>query len=516
MQKKSVLTLAKEKPKILKPSFSPRAPSATSKSGSSLSSRSKDPLKELSNLKPQEKPSKLSFPPAKLIRSVKENEVKDLIVSKCKIAKQNVDLSRQDLAVYATGKEGYLFDILETLQDKNFNLPQDPDVYSAIISLVAFHIFRTVTILPDLWNSVHDDYYFEMDTFSDPQWPHRVIIYDTAIALFKRSDFNIEKCKLLATDLFKLVVYLMRTPNKEEQRKLTELYVCMIPKLGEFRSFAINVTNSALARIAFSDENFIATKPLLQVMRSHAEGFHTPLKKVHQIFYLDVILPLHKHKHSHYFWQDLVSTVTAFLDKEPNLVFPTYEFIVNVWPRMCTTKQLDFIDEIGILASFVPDEETSKVTKILLPQYCRTIVGVNAWSSKRALALFDINDFVWLMTEVPGDVYPSLIPSLYECAKIHWDGDARNLALACLNVLRDNNRKIFNVVGKAMKMLENQRIVTDIKRAMKWKELIDNFETSKRNKLRKYEILSYIFDGCESLAPEVTKKKKNKKKADEK
>lgn len=508
MQKKSVLTLAKEKPKILKPSFSPRAQSATSKSGSSLSSRQKDPLKELSNQKPNEKSTKLSFPAMKLLRSVKESEIKDLLISKCKTAQQNVDLSREDLAIYATGKEGYLFDILESLQDKNFKFPQFQEAYEAVFGLVAFHIFRTVSTIPDLWKSVHDDYYFEMDTITDAQWPHRVIIYDTAIALFKRNDFDISLCKLLTTDLLKLVVYLMRTPNKDEQRKLAELYVAMVPKMREFRSFAQSVTRSALARISVNDENFIAAKPLLQIIRSHAEGYKVPLKKIHRNFYLDVILPLHKHEHSHYFWAELVAAVTAFLDKDPTLTQPTYEFIIGVWPRLCTTKQLDFIDEIGILASFVPDDETSNITKVLLPQFCRTIVGVNTWSAKRALALFDINDFVWLMTEVPGDVYPSLIPSLYECAKIHWDDDSRALALACLNVLRDNNRRIFSVVGKAMKTLENQRMLNDIQRALKWKELIDRFEVSKRRKLQKYEILSYIFDGCESLAPVLQKSKK--------
>ena len=532
MQKKSVLTLAQNKPKILQPNFSPR-------NSASVSRGSNPSLSKLAAIKPLQKPQnkaleksssqqhmkenakqlsenrpKVSFPPLSSLKNAKKAEdVKKLLIQNCKIASQKVDSNKQELSMFTTAKTDYLNDILSSLSDSSFKLPQDSESYSALFSLIASHIFQTAKDFPKLWNSLNDYYYYEVDkNLEDKEWYFKALIYDIAIAFFKRGDFDIEIANFLTCDLFKLVVYLMRTIYQKEQEKLEVLFVEIYKKMGKYRRFGLEVARSALTRISVNNDSFVGARSLLAVMRSITDGLKVPLKKSHKEFFHSTILPLHKHDHCLYFWTELVNLVLSYLEKDENLTVDAYKYIMGIWPRVCVSKQINFIEEIGMLASFVPNNSTTEVVHAIATQFNNTVMGVNTILAKKMLTLFDINDFVWLITEKPEDSYPVLIPSLFAAANTHWDVDSRDLSVAVLNVMRDNHPKIFNVVGKAMKSIENNKIMKIMERGLKWQILIENFEEDEDERKRKSEMVSILFVGCEHIAKGSKKGNKKAKK----
>ena len=520
MQKKSVLTLAQNKPKILQPNFSPRNSSSLLRSSNSSVSKliTIGPLQQPQNQTSQktsniqenkviskdktEKKTKLSFPPvAPLNSQTKTEDIKKLLIQKCKIASQKVDSNKEELSMFTMAKTDYLKDILNSISNNSFKLPQDLETYSAIFSLIASHIFQTAKKFPDLWNSVNDDYYFEVDKYlEDKEWYFKSMIYDISIALFKRDDFDMEMTNLLTCDLFKLCVYLMRTIYPKEQEKLELLFIEIYQKMGKYRRFGLEVARSALTRISINNDSFVGARSLLAVMKSITDGLKVPLKQNHKDFYYNTILPLHRHDHCLYFWTELVNVVLSYLEKDEQLTVDTYKFIMKIWPRVCVSKQINFIEELGLLASYVPDNSTTEVVRTIATQFNNTVMGVNTILAKKMLTLFDINDFVWLITEKAQDSYPILIPSLFNAANTHWDPDSRDLAVAVLNVMRDNNHKIFNIVGKALKTIENSKIMNIMERGLKWQILIENFEDNPHERKVKSELVSILFIGCEHIA----------------
>lgn len=66
-----------------------------------------------------------------------------------------------------------------------------------------------------------------------------------------------------------------------------------------------------------------------------------PLKVEHRVFFLRVLLPLHKpHGYIAYFAQ-LAYCVALFLEKDPSLAMPIIEYLLKNWPRGCAAKEVE-------------------------------------------------------------------------------------------------------------------------------------------------------------------------------
>ena len=166
---------------------------------------------------------------------------------------------------------------------------------------------------------------------------------------------------------------------------------------------------------------------------------------------------------------------------------------------MNTKKQLIFIDEISWFASYVQDSSVVDVIHTIVPQLMSSMKSCNSIVTGRILAMWEINDFVWLTVVKPEISYPLIIPSLFEVASSYWLEDCRLYASAVLNVLNINNKTMFLAVGSNLKKIQSNFILKNLDSGSMWIDLIQNFEKSKKLKKLKMEIVSKIFVGCDAI-----------------
>lgn len=494
-KKASVKTLAKNKPIILQPSLSLR--NSTSMSQKLTNNSRLKPL--ISNTNVDNAKKDISFPYLPLLSESENDEIPNLLMQKLKLLHQIVDFSENNSSTNVVTKTELLNEVLIAFKDPEFKFPHNSDIYAEVFSMIAWHIYRTPEEIPKLWKT-HTNYYFDLDEINEAQWLHKSLVYSIAIAFIGRSDFDIKLADMLSFDLFKLSIYLFRTYNPDEQDKLVNLFAVLYPKLNEYRSFAHEIICYEFIRIINDNEPFTVTRPLLRVYSLIINGFKVPLSQNKLETFKNIIMPLHKHLYLDYFGKELIIATTQFLEKESSLAIPILEYIRHHWPIMYPVKQLILIEEIGIIASFLESKDINRAVRLFYPIFNRTVMGVHLSLSLKVLSLFEINDFVWFLTEQPEVSYPLIIPALFKTAKAHWSLDIRDMAVAVLNVLRENNPHIFNALGEAIRVIESNELIRGIKRAQKWKYIVDNFESSKIKRDTKLNTLSSIFVGCESLA----------------
>lgn len=499
--KPSVKTLAKTKPKIMRPDFFPQTASSQSHSIHSphlIDSNRVAPMRpEVAplNRKPLQK---LAFPVLPMMIISKDEEIDSLFRQKCALCHQICDFSAQREMQYIMAKEDILREILKYIQDENCKLSDSKENYDAVFLLITRHIYRTPTRLPDEWYSV-SDYYYLTDQIIEPNWPHNSIVYDIMISFIERPSFSEELATFLGGDLMKLCVYLFRSPDQREQQKLALLFLTLYHKMRGLRSFGLDTLQHSLRRIIYEDEPFTSAKPILSALSNIIAGIKKPIKDRYLDLFYESILPLHRSLYFTYFHEQLETCLTQFLEKDHHLVVDLFSTLIKYWPRLQPYKQSIFLDEITYYSSFVEDDFLKETIPIILPQLMFSLDGVHAGISEKILLMFEVNDFVWLMTIHPELTYPMLVSQLFITCRTYWNPDLRVISSAVLTILRMNNLLVFDQVGKNLANLESSKIMVGFDRAGKWKYLITTYERSSKRRKYKLQWLSRLFVGCEPI-----------------
>lgn len=431
-----------------------------------------------------------------MLVSAKKDERDDLFRQKCKICRQKCDFGNRQLVM---AKEDTLHEILTTLKIESIQFANNIENWNAVISMIAFHIFRTPDPIPPEWFGFLD-FYCLTDVIHEESWVHNSIIYDIAIEWIKRMKVDSKEKFILAGDLVKLCVFLCRTTDDREQEKLALLFSAIYEHVPRIRSFAWDVVSLALTRILHDDEPFTSAKPILKAMSGIIAGLKKPLNEKYLPFWHEVLLPLHRCEYMTYFAQELFICVAQMLEKEHSLVIDVYKTLVKYWPRLQPPKQMLFIDEIAYFSSFIDEECIEQCIRIVFPQLLRSLTSCHAPISEKILSMWEINDFVWLVTMSPSITYPMIIPKLLETGKTYWHPEMRILSAAVLNTMQLNDKRYFTAVGTNMKKIVSLDIMKGMTRAAKWKYLITTFEEDHRRKRRQLQTLSMLFDGCELIA----------------
>lgn len=508
------------KPKILRPNFSPTAMSSQLKhsnsSTSSLLGKIKvknestiSPKNSNNNLKISEKSksklNSLSFPVLPMIITAKPQEIKNLFIQKCVQCYQMCDFSRSPTNSFIVAKDDVLKEILSVLKENYPKITIDKEINDTIFSLIAVHIMRNPQKIPPEWFSIFDYYMLTdqegLDSIHPLEWSHISIVYDIAIEYISLPQFDPNNYLPLCGDLIKLAIFESRTPDDREQKKITLLIFKLYEKIKQLRSFTLNVLSFAITRIIYENEPFTSAKPLLTVLSSIIGGLKKPLKFKYVQLFQRVIIPLHRNSYLAYFAKELFYCVIQFLEHDHKLSIELYRTIVRDWPRLQPEKQILFIDEITILSSFVDESFLKEAIRLICPQLMTSLMSCHAAIAEKILSMWEINDFVWMMTVEPAISYPLLIPSIFEVGKTYWNPEIRLIASSVLNIMRLNNSILFDATGENLKKLKSVTIMNGLTRAAKWKYLIVNYEKDQNEKKKKLFHLSQLFDGLESINP---------------
>jgi hypothetical protein len=193
-----------------------------------------------------------------------------------------------------------LKDILSAIENQKVSITNDIPNWESVASVVAANLFRCPPPIPAEWFSSFD--YFAMsDICHEPNWLHQSLVYNIGIAFVKRMKCDCAQKVAVCRDFLKLAVYLARSPNAQEQHKIIAFFLVIYEFVAELRPFSWRVVSSALTRIQFEGEPFVAAKPILSALVTIIAGFHAPLDKKYLPFFYNVLLPLHRNQFFVYF-----------------------------------------------------------------------------------------------------------------------------------------------------------------------------------------------------------------------
>jgi hypothetical protein len=300
-------------------------------------------------------------------------------------------------------------------------------------------------------------------------------------------------------DFLKLTLYLARTPDDREQQKVVLLFLAIYEKVVKLRPFAWQVVSSALLRILYDDEPFVAAKPILGALATVIMGFKQPLNSKHRPFFHGVLMSLHRNQYLVYFAKELLVCVCQYLEKDGSLVLSVFQTIRRYWPHAQSAKQLIMLDEIALFSSFVEEEWLVQCVRVICPVLLSAMTSCNAWVSEKVLGMWEINDFVWFMTVQPVVTFPTIVPTIYEVGRAYDSPEIRFLAAAVLRTIQLNDGRAFELIGKSLTTIQSIELMKKADRAAKWKLLISNYEADRRERTRKLMMLSTLFEGYERV-----------------
>jgi serine/threonine-protein phosphatase 2A regulatory subunit B' len=440
------------------------------------------------------------FPTLPALSSAPPHTVNDLFRKKCRSCVQKGYIGCPSDALFVSAKEDALKDILSAIENPKVSITNDIPNWESVASVVAANLFRRPPPIPAEWFSCFD--YFAMsDICHEPNWLHQSLVYNIGIAFVKRMKCDCTQKVAVCGDFLKLTVYLARSPDAREQHKIVAFFLVIYEFVAELRPFSWRVVSSALTRIQFEGEPFVAAKPILSALMTIIAGFDAPLDKKYLPFFHNVLLPLHRNQFFVYFAKELVTCVCQYLERDSSLVVSVFRTIIRYWPRLQPQKQMVLLDEIALFSSFVEAEWFVQCIQIVCPQLMFSLASCNSGISEKVLSMWEVNDFVWLMTSNPAVTFPTVVTKLFEVGRSYWLPEIRFLAAAVLKIMKLNSERSFDAVGKNLRKIQSLEIMKGFTSAAKWKYLIFTYEEEAIAKSWKLHMLSVLFDGCEVIDP---------------
>ena len=495
MKRKTKLSTLQTKspgPKIMRPVFTP-TPSTSKLKETPIKKEppaSRKATRELPKLKNP-------FDKLPLLAKTKGEEANDLFRKKCRQCCTMCDFSGDRLTGHISAKEDILKEILKAVDTGS--VPMIKTNYEAVFALISAHLLRTPKPPPAEWFSP-SDFYFSTDELRLSDWRHVSLVYDIAIAFFKSKMDNIdEQLEQYCGDLIKLVVFLTRTCDKREQDKIVTLLHSLCLNVPSLRTFTISVLTTALFRITHDNLVYVTARPLLRVLQPIVKGFRLPLRLEHIEMFRRVILPLYRCPFLAYFHDELFSVVVEFMQQQNDLVLDVYRYIIGNWPFMQPQKQMLFLKDIGWLASFVSEHEVNTAMYCITPQLMTSLCGCHAAVAETVLRLWEIGDFVWLVTYNSKMTYPIIVPKIYQAAVTHWHAEIRCVATAVLQVLRQNDVMAFDSVGVTLKQIASAEALQSMTKGKTWAQLIHHPDISNSVKRTALSMVRQLFVGCETV-----------------
>ena len=137
---------------------------------------------------------------------------------------------------------------------------------------------------------------------------------------FVTSNFISEFLQLFDSDLVEERDFLKNILHK--------LYAKLVPRRKMIRKAITDCFNLLIHEI----HKFNGASELLDIMASIISGFAIPLREEHAIFFINIIIPLHKVQTSGLYFDNLIRCSMLFLSKDSTLSVPLLEGILKYWP----------------------------------------------------------------------------------------------------------------------------------------------------------------------------------------
>ncbi|XP_064403531.1 serine/threonine-protein phosphatase 2A 56 kDa regulatory subunit gamma isoform-like [Halichondria panicea] len=317
------------------------------------------------------------------------------------------------------------------------------NIYPEVVNLFATNAFRA---LPPNTNPSGAEFDPEEDEPTlESSWPHLQLVYEFMLRFLESQDFQPSTAKKYI-DL-KFVIQLLELFDSEDPRERDFLKTTLHRIYGKFLGLRQHIRkqiSNIFYKFIYETEKHSGIAELLEILGSIINGFALPLKEEHKSFLLRVLIPLHKVKSLSCYHPQLAYCVVQYLEKDPSLTESVVTGLLKYWPKVHSTKEVMFLNELEEIMDVMEPIEFVKVMTSLFRQIARCISSPHFQVAERALYYWS-NDYVMsLISDNSQTLFPVILPALYKHSKAHWNKTISGLIYNALKIFMEMNQKLFD------------------------------------------------------------------------
>jgi len=351
-------------------------------------------------------------------------------------------------------------------------------IYPEAVNMFSVNVFRT---LPPPSNPTGLEYDPEEDEPSlEASWPHVQLIYEFFLRFLESLDFQPNVAKRYIDQKF--VLQLLELFDAEDPRERDLLKTILHRIYGKFlglRAYIRKQVNNIFYRFIYETERHNGIAELLEILGSIINGFALPLKEEHKTFLKRVLIPLHKVKSLSVYHAQLAYCVVQFLEKDSTLTEHVIVGLLKYWPKVHSTKEVMFLNELEEIMEVLDTNEFQKVIKPLFNQLARCVSSQQFQVAERALYFWNNEYILSLITEHMEEIFPIMFPALYK-SKLHWNKTIHTLVFNALKLFMEMNQQLFDERTQNYKTERQKEKEERRRRENEWETMI---LTAKKNPL---------------------------------
>ncbi|KAF9208985.1 Serine/threonine-protein phosphatase 2A 56 kDa regulatory subunit delta isoform, partial [Haplosporangium sp. Z 27] len=316
-------------------------------------------------------------------------------------------------------------------------------VYPEVVTMFSTNLFRTI---PPQVNPSGEAFDPEEDEpVLELAWPHLQIVYEFFLRFIESPDFNTNMAKKHIDHHF--ILQLLELFDSEDPRERDFLKTTLHRIYGKFlnlRAFIRRSINNVFFQFIYEKERHNGIAELLEILGSIINGFALPLKEEHKTFLTKVLLPLHKARSLTLYHPQLAYCVVQFLEKDPTLTEEVVHGLLRFWPKVNSSKEVMFLNEIEEILDVIEPSEFVKVEGPLFTQIARCVSSPHCQVAERALYYWNNEYIVNLIHDNANEILPIVFQSLYKNSKTHWNRTIHGLVFNALKLFMDATPKLFD------------------------------------------------------------------------
>ena len=295
------------------------------------------------------------------------------------------------------------------------------ELYLHMVVMFKINLFRPI---PPPVNPVGDIYDPDEDEpVNDLAWPHMQLVYELFLRFVESPDFNHQIAKQYIDQNF--ILKLLDLFDSEDIRERDCLKTTLHRIYGKFlslRSFIRRSIGNIFLQFIYETERFNGIAEMLEILGSIINGFALPLKEEHKLFLVRVLIPLHKVRCLSLYHPQLAYCIVQYLEKEPLLTEEVVMGLLRYWPKVNSTKEIMFLNEIEDIFEVIEPLEFIKVEVPLFVQLAKCMASSNFQVAEKVLSYWNNEYFLNLCIENAEVILPIVFPTLYELtAQLEFD-----------------------------------------------------------------------------------------------
>ncbi|CAI1718085.1 hypothetical protein SEUBUCD646_0O01800 [Saccharomyces eubayanus] len=308
-------------------------------------------------------------------------------------------------------KRSTLDELIEFLVTNRFTYTSE--MYAHVVNMFKVNLFRPI---PPPVNPVGDIYDPDEDEpVNELAWPHMQAVYEFFLRFVESPDFNHQIAKQYIDQDF--ILKLLELFDSEDIRERDCLKTTLHRIYGKFlslRSFIRRSMNNIFLQFIYETEKFNGVAELLEILGSIINGFALPLKEEHKVFLVRILIPLHKVRCLSLYHPQLAYCIVQFLEKDPLLTEEVVMGLLRYWPKINSTKEIMFLNEIEDIFEVIEPLEFIKVEVPLFVQLAKCISSPHFQVAEKVLSYWNNEYFLNLCIENAEVILPIIFPALYE------------------------------------------------------------------------------------------------------